>query len=102
MLLHIIYIILFIFHLIQFTREELAGDAEHVMQLVSCDSQFAGQLSALTHEDVLQAVPEALQGLYHTNKGGRTDLSINACMVISGMYYYYNRTHNDHCYLKTS
>ena len=62
------------------------------MELVSRDSQFAGQLSALTHEDVLQAVPEALQGLYHTNKGSRTDLSINACMVISGMYYYYNRT----------
>ena len=63
------------------------------MHLVSHDSQFAGQLSALTHEDVLQAVPEALQGLYHTNKEGQTDLSVNACMVISGMYYYYDRTH---------
>lgn len=53
------------------------------MQLVSRDSQFAGQLSTLTYEEVLLAVPEALRGLYHANKG-RTDLSINACMVISG------------------
>ena len=53
------------------------------MQLVSRDSQFAGQLSNLTYEEVLLAVPEALRGLYHANKGGQTDLSINACMVIS-------------------
>jgi hypothetical protein len=70
------------FRIPHFTRDEIAADAEVVMQLVSRDSQFAGQLSALTHEEVLVAIPEALRGLYHANKG-RTDLSINACMVIS-------------------
>ena len=68
----------------QFTREELAADAECVMQLVARDSQFAGQLSVLTCEDVLVAIPEALNGLYHSSsKDRRTDLSINACMIIS-------------------
>ena len=36
----------------------------------------------LTVDDVLSAIPEALQGLYHS-KDRRADLSINACMVIS-------------------
>ena len=42
----------------------------------------------LTKPDIQQAVPEALEGLYHIHAGGakttaRADLSINACMVIS-------------------
>lgn len=56
------------------------------MRLVARDSQFGGQLSELTVKDVLKAIPEALHGLYHAssaNKDRRTDLSINACMVIS-------------------
>ena len=62
----------------------MEGDAEYVVQVVARDSQFDGQLQDLSSEDVLQAVPEALESLYHSHsKGGRTDLSINACMVIS-------------------
>lgn len=54
------------------------------MRLVARDSQFGGQLAELTVKDVLKAIPEALRGLYHTGtKDRRTDLSINACMVIS-------------------
>lgn len=87
----------FLFY-IQFTREELLSDVKHVMQLVSRDSQFAGQLSSLTNEEVLVAVPEALQGLYHSKKGGRTDLSINACMVISGIFYGYYHHHYYYVY----
>lgn len=55
-----------------------------MIRLVARDSQFAGQLSVLTVDDVLTAIPEALQGLYHSgSKDRRTDLSINACMMIS-------------------
>ncbi len=54
------------------------------MRLVARDSQFAGQLSALTVNDVVVAIPEALKGLYYSSsKDRRTDLSINACMIIS-------------------
>ena len=72
----------------QFTPEELADDARYVTNLVTRDSQFAGRFSVLTKPDILQAVPEALEGLYHIHAGGtkmtaRADLSINACMVIS-------------------
>ena len=75
----------------QFTPEELADDARYVTNLVTRDSQFAGRFSVLTKPDILQAVPEALEGLYHIHTGGgggakmtaRADLSINACMVIS-------------------
>ena len=56
--------------------------------LVKRDSQFAGRFSALSKQDIIKAVPEALEGLYHIHSSGakstaRADLSINACMVIS-------------------
>ena len=71
--------------LIQFHRDELERDVDHVCNLIMCDSKFEGTLKNMKRRDIAGAVSEAFNLLFSAPGPGvdRLDITPDACMVIA-------------------
>lgn len=71
----------------QYPKDELEWDADHISSLVECDPKFAGVLKSLTHQDVVEAVAETFNLLHSAHgpqdEGGELDLTPEGCLVVA-------------------
>lgn len=71
----------------QYPRDELEKDTDHICSLIVCDSKFAGVLKNMKRRDVNVAIAEAINLLYSApgpqNEEGQLDLTPDGCMVIA-------------------
>ena len=70
----------------QFRRDELERDVDHVCNLIMCDPKFEGTLKNMKRRDIARAaVSEAFNLLFSAPGpgGDQLDLTPDACMVIA-------------------
>ena len=69
----------------QFRRDELERDVDHVCNLIMGDPKFEGTLKNMKYQDVKGAVSEAFSLLFSAPGpgGDQLDLTPDACMVIA-------------------
>ena len=71
----------------QYPKNELMMDVDHILNLMECVPKFSDLLNKMTHQDAMQAVMEAFNLLHSriTDEDDKKDavLTPDGCMVVS-------------------